>query len=119
MLVKKRDHSLHNDADLLESDKAYFVFAILFGNELSFLISEERSFSFPFFISESAVDIFAGKISFDMYFSPALPGSDAASSRSPMLGFKEIVMDRFFYQRLVDGGNDEILIWNKIKDSRN
>mgnify|MGYP006923712948 FL=1 len=78
-------------------------------------MSEERSFSFPFFVSEDAVEVVDGRLSLDMCFSPALSGSDMASSRAPIIGFKEIVSDRFFYQRLVDGGEEENLIWRRIK----
>jgi len=117
MLVERNIASAHRDTSLLLADKVYPVYAVLFDSSIQYFVSEERSFSFPFFVAAQAVNLIDTKLPDFMHISPALLGTEKCSSRAPMIGFFEIVTDRFFYQRLVDGDMQATLVWNELKAS--
>ncbi len=116
MIVKRSATSKHADKQFLIDEKLYFVFAILVDVPIQYLVWEESSFSFPFYVSSQAVDLLDAEITKGMWFSPALDSSDIYSSRAPMIGFSEIVKDRHFYQRLVDGEIEAVRAWNEFRD---
>lgn len=119
MFVKRRSASEHRDAASLVTDQLYPVYAVLFDSSIQYLVSEERSFSFPFYVSSQAVDLVDTQLPSFMHFSPALLSTMECSSRAPMVGFFEIVTDRFFYQRLVEGAEEATRVWYGVRDQKN
>lgn len=117
MLIERNSTSEHRDASFLLADKVYPVYAVLFDSSIQYLVSEENSFSFPFFVASQAVNLIDTRVPDFMHLSPALLSTEECSSRVPMVGFFEIVTDRFFYQRLVDGEMQATLVWNELKAS--
>lgn len=115
MFVERNSASEHRDASFLLREKVYPVYAVLLESPIQYLVSEERSFSFPFFVSSQAVDLVDTKLPGFMHFSPALLSTEVCSSRAPMVGFFEMVTDRLFYQRLVEGEAGAMRVWDEIK----
>jgi len=117
VIVQRKDGALGPDSDLLQSGQRYTVYAILLGSPNQFLVCEERSLSFPFFVSLDAIDFVDTRLPGCLHYSPPLPSTEEYSSRSPLLAFPEMVSDRLFYQKLVDGDEDAKRVWQRVKRS--
>lgn len=115
MIIKKLSGSTCQDACLLIDDKPYTVYAILLGEQNKFLVEDEDAFSFPFFISENEVEIIDNRVSMYWKYSGHLAREHQCSSRPAMLACEEM-LERFFYQKLVDGDNDTKNVWNLMKE---
>ncbi|MDN7125375.1 hypothetical protein [Pseudidiomarina terrestris] len=115
MIVKKLASSLCQDANLLKESKTYIVYAILFDEDVKFLVEDEDVFSFPFFVSAKEVEIIDNKVSSYWKYSNPLTRTPKSSSRSAMLACEEM-LERFFYQTLVDGELSSKRKWELLKE---
>lgn len=113
MIVRKRAGANSKDSTLLKDGKDYFVFALLLGDAVSFLVEEESAFSFPFFVGESSVDVVDGRIPETWRYLNRVELSASFSSRRAMIAPEEFE-DPFFYQRLVDGDSDARGRWRRL-----
>ena len=116
MKVKKLIESNDPDAKLLSGDQKYIVYSVLLGDQVKLLIEDGDVFSFPFFVPASEVDIVDGSLSKYWKYSGHIASDQQYSSRAAMLTFEEMLRDRFFYQRLVDGDSDAKKEWKLIKN---
>lgn len=115
MIVKKLASSIDQDASLLNERKEYTVYAILFGEDVKFLVEEEDAFSFPFFVSAKELEIIDNKAS--MYWRYSSPSAkDLKSSSRPAMLACEEMLERFFYQKLVDGELSSKKEWELLKE---
>ena len=116
MIVIKLNGSKNPEAILLDDQREYTVYAVLLGEQIKFLIEDDNVFSFPFFIPTSDLVIVDGTVSKYWKYSEYLISDQHFSSRKPMLACEEMLDDRAFYQKLVDGDEDAKKVWQLISD---
>lgn len=115
MIIKKLSGSTCQDACILTDGKKYTVYAILLGEQNKFLVEDEDAFSFPFFISANEVEVIDNSASMYWKYSGPLAREHQCSSRPAMLACEEM-LERFFYQKLVDGDIDIKNVWKLMKE---
>jgi len=115
MIIKKLSGSICQDASLLTDGKQYTVYAIMIGEHNQFLLEDEDAFSFPFFISGNEVEVIDSRVSMYWKYSGPLAKEHQCSSRPAMLACEEM-LERFFYQKLVDGDIDIKNVWKLMKE---
>lgn len=116
MIVKKLIESNDPDAGLLGGEQKYTVYSVLLGDQIKLLVEDGDIFSFPFFIPASEVEIIDGTLSKYWKYSGPVASDQRYSSRAAMLACEEMLHDRLFYQRLVDGDSDAKKEWQLIKN---
>lgn len=115
MLIQRNPSVNDDDSALLKLDRHYTVYAVLLGKDPKFLVCDEEVFSFPFFVSSTVVEVVDPCLSrLWRYISP-LPSTDAHSSRQAMLAFAAFEQDPRFYQDLVDGCENAVRVWERVK----
>ncbi len=115
MIINKLNDSQCQDACLLSDSKRYTVYAILLGEQTKFLVEEEDAFSFPFFVSAAEVKVINSAVSMYWKYLGPLDREQKCSSRPAMLACEKM-LERFFYQKLVDGDLDVNAEWKLIKE---
>jgi len=115
MIIKKLSDSLCEDVQQLSDDKHYVVYAILLGEQTKFLIEDDDIFSFPFYVLASEVEVVNGAVSGYWKYENPLERSESFSSRPAMLASEEM-LERFFYQNLVNGEENAKKEWELIKE---
>jgi hypothetical protein len=116
MIVKKLIGSQDPDVSLLDERREYAVYSVLLGEQIKFLVEDDNLFSFPFFVPASELAIVDGAVSKYWKYSGPLMSDQRFSSRMPMLACEEMLDDRLFYQKLVDGDEGAKRGWQLIKE---
>lgn len=115
MIIKKLTGSLCEDVKQLSDNKNYVVYAILLGKQTKFLIEDDDVFSFPFYVFANEVEIVNDAVSAYWRYASPLDKREKCSSRPAMLASEEM-LERFFYQNLVNGEASERKKWELIKE---
>ncbi|PHS60218.1 MAG: hypothetical protein COB03_00225 [Alteromonas sp.] len=115
MIVKKLKETRCEDAKQLSNDKNYVVYAILLDEKTKFLLEDDDVFSFPFYVLASEVEVVNGAVSGYWKYENPLDRSERFSSRPAMLASEEM-LERFFYQNLVNGEENAKKEWELIKE---
>jgi hypothetical protein len=116
MIVRRKVTSDLEDSRLLLPGHDYVAYGVLGGTRSNILVFEQNSFSFPFFVSDAAVDIIDAQVSKYWIYSPRLERTEKYSSQEMIFSFADFVLDRYFYQNLVDGDADAVAIWKRAKE---
>lgn len=114
MIIRKLSASQCQDVQKLSEDRNYVVYAVLFSENIKFLVEDEDVFSFPFYIPSNEVEIINNTVSKDWKYQSPLDRNDKYSSRPAMLACEEL-LDRMFYQKLVEGNKSAKETWKLIK----
>lgn len=115
MIIKKTKESRCEDAKQLSDNKNYVVYAILLGEQTKFLIEDDNVFSFPFYVLANEVEVLSGAVSTYWKYASPLDRSEKCSSRPAMLASEEM-LERFFYQSLVNGEDGAKKEWELLKE---
>lgn len=108
--------SKNSEVIMLDEQRKYTVYSVLLGEQIKFLLEDDKVFSFPFYIPASELEIVDGTVSKYWKYSGPLLSNQYSSSRMPMLAFEELINDLYFYQKLVDGDEDAKRRWRLIRD---
>jgi hypothetical protein len=114
MIIRKISGSQCKDVEQLSDNKNYVVYAILLGEQTKFLIEDDDVFSFPFYVLANEVKVVNGIVSAHWQYASSLNRTEKYSSRPAMLASEEM-LERFFYQKLVNGDEGAKKDWELLK----